>query len=102
MTNALNSLKLELEQSDDKNRAVNIIHAQTDSIMNSETLQKSIPPCDVQHDKREILVPDKATDESTRMFTNIINAGDEEQENASREIEKSMSNQIIDKMYLFN
>ena len=97
MTNALNSLKLELEQSDDKNRAVNIIHAQTDSLMNSETLQKSIPPCDVQYNKREMLVPDKATEESTSMFTNIINAGDEEQENASREIEKSMSNQIIDR-----
>ena len=94
MTNALNSLKLELEQSDDKNRAVNIIHAQTDSIINSETLQKSIPPCDVQHNKREMLVSDKATEESTRMLTNIINAGDEEQENASREIEKSTSNQI--------
>ena len=97
MTNALNSLKLELEQSDDKNRGVNIIHAQTDFIMNSETLQKSIPPCDVQHNKREMLISDKATEESTRIFTNIINARDEEQENASREIEKSISNQIVDR-----
>ena len=39
MTNALNSLKLELEQSDNKGIPVNIIRPQADFILNDETQQ---------------------------------------------------------------
>ena len=84
MTNALKSLKLELEQSDSKSRPVNIIRPQADFILNDETQQKSIQAGDDQPDDCRMLIRDKTTEVS----------GDGEQENANeeiKEIEESMS-----------
>ena len=61
MTNALNSLKLELEQSDNKSRPVQA--------------------GDDQPDDFQMLLRDNATEESTSTLTNISEDG--EQENAS-------------------
>ena len=84
MTNALNSLKLELEQSDNKGIPVNIIRPQADFILNDETQQKSIQ-ADDQPDDCQMLLREKATEESTSTLT-IISDG--EQKNANEEIEE--------------
>ena len=95
MTNALNSLKLELEQSDNKSRAVNMIHAQTDSIMNDETPQKSIHTYDAQQDDCQMLIPDQTeSDGETEGYENVgkgsLNVSTIDVEKADLEAKKSV------------